>query len=212
VTAAKARTAPLKGPGDATTLAHGPGSLQQSFTDKIKRRLSHSAEGHTAATLLKLESVCPNCRHVICSSECLAMTTMRWALKSWKMKVHLRWDTLQHFSRAEGSGASNSSNGGLARRGGHTRAYDTNSSSDDEEAADDLLHSSDDSAEGSHVSARVVVGGAERGAREGEEGERGGWREKHSQRKREREGACRWERGAENHKDNETIGVAETTV
>ena len=147
---AKDRTASVEGDDLAAALAssllahaQGPESPQQSWKDRIKRRLSHSTEEQTEATLLKLESVCPNCKHVICSEECLDMTTMKQALKAWKRKLVLQADTLQQFSRASSGGSSAS-----FRRRASSPAPDTasrSSSSDEGQARRSQAHSSDDS-------------------------------------------------------------------
>jgi hypothetical protein len=52
---------------------------RQSSKDRLQRRLSH----FNGLTAIKLETVCPACRHVICTSECLENLTYISALRSW---------------------------------------------------------------------------------------------------------------------------------
>ena len=81
--------------GDGTSLptlaqAYHAAARALSWKERLKRRLSHSTEGQTAATLLRIESVCPNCKHVICTEACLDMSTTRTALTAWMEQVVYR--------------------------------------------------------------------------------------------------------------------------
>lgn len=98
--------------GDGTSLqtltqAYHAAARALSWKERIKRRLSHSTEGQTAATLLKVESVCPNCRHVICTEACLDMSTTRTALTVWMQQVvyhaqkQLNWAPSRNLSSSK---------------------------------------------------------------------------------------------------------------
>ena len=81
--------------GDGTSLqtlaqAYHAAARALSWKERLKRRLSHSTEGQTAATLLRIESVCPNCKHVICTEACLDMSTTRTSLTAWMQQVVYR--------------------------------------------------------------------------------------------------------------------------
>jgi len=52
---------------------------RQSSKDRVQRRLSH----FNGLTAIKLETVCPACRHVICTSQCLEKLNSWSTLRSW---------------------------------------------------------------------------------------------------------------------------------
>ena len=120
-----------------------------SWKERIKRRLSHSTEEQTEATLLKVESECPNCRHVICTEECLDMSTMRDALTMWmKQVVHRASVKPQTFKRAGSSASNSSKSASSAHAESHhrlSRASSLDSSAHtDEDLADDYTSSEDE--------------------------------------------------------------------
>jgi hypothetical protein len=139
--------------GDGTSLqtlaqAYHAAARALSWKERLKRRLSHSTEGQTAATLLRIESVCPNCKHVICTEACLDMSTMRTALTAWMQQVVYRAQKQLKRAPSSSSCSSKSENENPLHHSSHkslTRASSMGSSNHtDQDLGDDDTSSEDE--------------------------------------------------------------------
>ena len=110
----------------------------QKWKDKIKRRLSRSAEGH----MTKLESVCPICQHVICLPGCDDLALLRLALQGWQQHVDHRSQP-DPFQRVPSDSSVRSTASHPSRTSSASGVDTSNDSSDSSSSSTDADHSLD---------------------------------------------------------------------
>ena len=110
----------------------------QKWKDKIKRRLSRSAEGH----MTKLESVCPICQHVICLPGCDDLALLRLALQGWQQHVDHRSQP-DPFQRVPSDSSVRSTASHASRTSSASGVDTSNNSSDSSSSSTDADHSLD---------------------------------------------------------------------